>query len=66
MVTALRSLLRYLQVTGVTPVGLVTAVPSVAGWTLAGLPKALNAGQVEALLASLRPDRGRRGGIWRS
>lgn len=55
LVTALRSLLRYLQVTGVTPVGLVTAVPSVARWKLAGLPKALPAGQVEALLASCDP-----------
>jgi site-specific recombinase XerD len=55
MVTALRSLLRYLQIVGVTPVGLVTAVPSVARWKLAGLPKALLAGQVEALLASCDP-----------
>jgi len=55
LVTALRSLLRYLQVTGVTPVGLATAVPAVARWKLAGLPKALPAGQVEALLASCDP-----------
>jgi site-specific recombinase XerD len=55
VVTALRSLLRYLQVTGVTPVGLATAVPAVARWKLAGLPKALPAGQVEALLASCDP-----------
>jgi site-specific recombinase XerD len=52
LVTALRSLLRYLHVTGVTSVGLATAVPTVARWKLAGLPKALPAGQVAALLAS--------------
>jgi site-specific recombinase XerD len=52
LVTALRSLLRYLQVAGVTPVGLGTAVPTLARWKLTGLPKALPADQVAALLAS--------------
>jgi integrase/recombinase XerD len=55
-VTALRSLLRYLHVAGVTPVGLATAVPTVARWKLAGLPKALPADQVAALLASCDPE----------
>jgi integrase/recombinase XerD len=55
LVTALRSLLRYLHVAGVTPVGLATAVPTLARWKLAGLPKALPAGQVAALLASCDP-----------
>jgi site-specific recombinase XerD len=55
MVTALRSLLRYLHVAGVTPVGLATAVPTLARWKLAGLPKALPADQVAALLASCDP-----------
>jgi integrase/recombinase XerD len=54
-VTALRSLLRYLHVAGVTPVGLATAVPTAARWKLAGLPKALPADQVAALLASCDP-----------
>lgn len=54
-VTALRSLLRYLHVVGVTPVGLATAVPTVARWKLAGMPKALPADQVAALLASCGP-----------
>jgi site-specific recombinase XerD len=52
MVTALRSLLRYLHVAGVVPDGLAAAVPTVARWKLAGLPKALPADQVAALLAS--------------
>jgi integrase/recombinase XerD len=52
LVTALRSLLRYLHVTGVTPAGLATAVPTMARWKLAGLPRALPPGQVAALLAS--------------
>lgn len=52
LVTALRSLLRYLHVAGVIPVGLATAVPTLARWKLSGLPKALPADQVAALLAS--------------
>jgi len=52
LVTALRSLLRYLHVAGVTPVGLATAVPTLTRWKLSGLPKALPADQVAALLAS--------------
>jgi hypothetical protein len=52
MVTALRSLLRFLHVDGLIDQPLVRAVPSVAAWKLAGLPKALDAAQVSALLAS--------------
>jgi site-specific recombinase XerD len=52
MVTALRSLLRFLHVDGLIDQPLVQAVPSVAAWKLAGLPKALDASQVSALLAS--------------
>jgi integrase/recombinase XerD len=53
VVSPLRSLLRYLQAEGITTAaGLAAAVPSVARWKLAGLPKALPAGQVAALLAS--------------
>jgi integrase/recombinase XerD len=55
MVTALRSLLRYLHVVGVIPAGLATAVPTVARWKLAGLPKVLPADRVAALLASCDP-----------
>jgi site-specific recombinase XerD len=50
MVTALRSLLRFLHVDGVLD-GPLT-VPSTAGWALAGLPKALPGDQVERLLAA--------------
>jgi integrase/recombinase XerD len=55
MVTALRSLLRYLHVVGVLPAGLAAAVPTVARWKLGGLPKALPGDQVAALLASCDP-----------
>jgi integrase/recombinase XerD len=52
LVTALRSFLRFLHVDGVTAGGLADAVPAAASRKLAGLPKALNAGQVAAMLAS--------------
>jgi integrase/recombinase XerD len=52
IVTALRSLLRFLHVDGVITVPLAGAVPSPAGYSLAGLPRALEPGQVEAMLAS--------------
>lgn len=50
IVTALRSLLGWLHLTGAIPVSLAAAVPSVAGWRLSGLPKALDAGQLRRLL----------------
>lgn len=50
--TALRSLLVYLHLVGEIDRPLAGAVPSVAGWRLAGLPKGLEPGQVQALLAS--------------
>jgi integrase/recombinase XerD len=51
-VTALRSLLGFLHVEGLIGEPLGQAVPAVASWRLAGLPKALEPGQVAALLAS--------------
>jgi integrase/recombinase XerD len=51
-VVALRALLRFLHLEGVLERSLAGAVPSVAGWRLSGLPKRLEPGQVEALLAS--------------
>ena len=51
-VTALRSLLSFLHVEGVIARSLTSAVPSVSSSRLAGLPKALNVGQVRQLLAS--------------
>jgi len=50
IVCALRSLLRWLHVTGQVPVSLAGAVPSVAGWRLSGLPKGLEPGQLRSLL----------------
>jgi site-specific recombinase XerD len=52
IVTALRSLLGYLHVSGVLEKSLQAAVPSVAGWRLTGLPRALEIGQVRRLLRS--------------
>ena len=50
--TALRSLLGFLHVTGMIERSLVSAVPSVAYRRLAGLPKGLEPGLVQRLLAS--------------
>jgi integrase/recombinase XerD len=52
LVAGLRSVLRFLAAEGLAPPGLEAAVPAVAGRRDAGLPKALPAGQVAALLAS--------------
>jgi integrase/recombinase XerD len=52
IVCSLRSLLGWLHVTGATPVSLVSAVPSVAGWRLSALPKGLEPGQLRRLLAA--------------
>lgn len=58
IVTTLRSLLTFLHIDGVIATPLATAVPSVAGWRLAGLPRALEPEQLRRLLASC--DRRRR------
>jgi site-specific recombinase XerD len=51
-----RAFLRYCHLAGLTPRPLVDAVPTVACWRLAGLPKAVDGATVEALLAGC--DRG--------
>jgi site-specific recombinase XerD len=51
-VTALRSLLGFLHVAGLTREPLGHVVPAVASWRLSGVPRALEPGQVAALLAS--------------
>jgi integrase/recombinase XerD len=51
MVGALRSLLGFLHVEGLIDQPLASVVPPVATWKLAGVPKALDDGQVAALLA---------------
>lgn len=50
VVTALRSLLRFLHVRGEVDQDLSGCVPAVAGWRLAHVPKALERQQVESLL----------------
>lgn len=52
IVTALRSLLGWLHLTGVLPEPLASAVPSVAGRRLSGLPKGLEPAQLRRLLAA--------------
>jgi site-specific recombinase XerD len=52
LVAALRSLLRYLHVEGLTPIQLAPAVLSVASWRGSALPRALDAEQVTRLLTS--------------
>jgi len=52
LVTALRSLLRFLHVEGVTERPLAGAVQSVASWSLSGVPQALTSDQMTALLNS--------------
>jgi len=51
VVTALRSILRFLFITGKLDRDLSVAVPAVAGWRLSSLPKSLTRDEVERLLA---------------
>ncbi|MER5347610.1 hypothetical protein ABT030_46585 [Streptomyces mirabilis] len=51
LVTAVRSLLRYLHIDGRIPASLTSAVPSVAGWRLDCLPRGLPPQEISALLA---------------
>jgi site-specific recombinase XerD len=52
LVTALRSFLRYLYLQGAVDRDLSGAVPAVAGWRLAGLPKGLSDDEVRRLLCT--------------
>jgi integrase/recombinase XerD len=52
LVNGLRSFLRFALVEGLITAPLASAVPSVARWSSAGLPRGLAPGQVAALLAS--------------
>jgi len=61
LVTAMRALLRFLHVQGLIQAPLVGAVPAVAGWRLSALPRGLDSGQVEAVLAG--PDVSTRAGL---
>jgi site-specific recombinase XerD len=51
-VTGLRSLLRFLYLDGRLDTLLTAAVPPVACWQLAGLPRAISAGELDGLLGS--------------
>jgi site-specific recombinase XerD len=55
LVTGLRSLLRFLHLQGLTPNGLASAVPAVAGWRGSPLPKGIDPAQARKLVDS--PDR---------
>jgi integrase/recombinase XerD len=61
LVTATRSLLRFLHVKGLITAPLAGAVPAVAGWRLSALPRGLDPAQVEAILSA--PDPGSRSGL---
>jgi len=50
--TALRSLLRFLHLRGITSSPLASAVPAAAGWKLAGLPRHLAQGEAARMVAS--------------
>ena len=56
MAKALRSLLRFLQQRGDIATNLAAFVPSVAYWSLAGLPKYLTPQQIEVVLKSCEQD----------
>jgi len=56
LVSALRSLLVFLHVEGLIDRPLAPVVPSVAFWRLQGLPRGLDAGQVQSLLGSCDAD----------
>ena len=56
LVGGLRSFLRFLLVDGVIVVALSDAVPSVARWTQAGLPRGLSNNEIEALFAACDRD----------
>jgi integrase/recombinase XerD len=62
IVCALRSLLRWLHLSGQMPASVASAVPSVAGWRLSSMPKGLEPGELRRLLASCdrRTSTGRR------
>ena len=53
--TALRSLLRFLHLRGVTASPLASAVPAAASWKLAGLPRHLAQGEAARILDVMRP-----------
>lgn len=55
LVTALRIFVRYLTAQGLCPVGLDAAIPTLAGWKLAALPRYLPAADVERVVVGCDP-----------
>jgi integrase/recombinase XerD len=53
LTTALRSFLRYARVRGAVTRDLAAAVPVVANWTMASIPRAIGVAQVRQLLTSI-------------
>ena len=53
LTTALRSFLRYARYLGKAKLDLAAAVPVVANWSMSSIPRAIAAGQVRQLLASI-------------
>jgi integrase/recombinase XerD len=53
LTTALRSFFRYARYLGRTKLDLAAAVPAVADWSMASIPRAISAEQVRQLLASI-------------
>lgn len=53
---ALRSFLRYLRYRGEIALDLAAAVPTVPNWSMTGIPRAISADHVRAVLASCRRD----------
>src|SRR5947199_3708664 len=56
MVTSLRAFLRFAHTTGRTAVPLAGVVPAVASWRLSGLPRGLQASEIERLLAGCQQE----------
>ena len=56
LITSLRSFLRFLATEGKCSATLEKAIPSVAGWRLATLPRYLTSSDVERTLASCEPN----------
>jgi integrase/recombinase XerD len=56
LVSAVRSLLRFLHLTGRVIQPLASAVPAVPGWRFGSLPRGVGAGQVAAILAACDRD----------
>jgi site-specific recombinase XerD len=57
LLTSLRAFLRYLYVCGVCPTDLAPAIPAVAHWRLASMPRTLTAEEVARLLTTCQGEK---------